>query len=115
MRTAMAAKHHIGSPDVLECFTSGTSNVATSGTVRSLQKTTKLDVIESEHPQRILVNSGIGSKDSTLFQFIISGFGEVKFDYKAEKGGTLSRTLHLKEQFVPKQIEHKRAIPDNGL
>jgi|TARA_B100000959_G_scaffold284125_1_gene354899 hypothetical protein len=114
-RTAMAAKHHIGSPDVLECFTSGTSNVATSGTVRSLQKTTKLDVIESEHPQRILVNSGIGSKDSTLFQFIISGFGEVKFDYKAEKGGTLSRTLHLKEQFVPKQIEHKRAIPDNGL
>jgi hypothetical protein len=114
-RTAMAAKHHIGSPDVLECVTSGTNNVATSGTVSSLQKTTKLDVIESEHPNRILFNKGISSKGSTLFQFIVDGFGEIEFSYQAEKGGTLRRKVQLKEHFIPKPIEHKRAIPvDNS-
>ncbi len=110
-RTAMAAKHHIGSPDVIECLTTKTNDVATSGTVRSLQKTIKLNTIESEHPQRILVNKGISGKGSTLFQFIISGFGEVNFVYKAEKGGTLQRKVQLKKQFIPKPIEHKRAIP----
>jgi hypothetical protein len=110
-RTAMAAKHHIGSPDVLECKSAGTNSVAASGTVRSLQKTTKLDAIESERPNRILVNNGISGKGSTLFQFIVSGFGEVGFTYTAEKGGTLERKVQLKEQFIPKPIEHKRAIP----
>jgi hypothetical protein len=110
-RTAMAAKHHIGSPDVFTCKTSGTNKVSASGTVRSLQKTSKLNEIESEHPQKILVNDGISGKDSTLFQFIISGFGDINLTYKAEKGGTLQRKLQLKEQFVPKEIEHKRAIP----
>ena len=114
-RTAMAAKHHIGSPDVLDCLTSGTNKVATSGTVRSLQKTTKLNVIESEHPQRIIVNNGIGGKNSTLYQFIVHGFGEIEFVYKAEKGGVLHRKVRLKEQFIPKPVEHKRAIPvDNS-
>ena len=110
-RTAMASKHNIGSPDIMACETSGTNNVATSGTVRSIQKTTKLDVIESERPERILVNRGIGGEASTLFQFIIDGFGEVSFSYEAEKGGTLHRKIQLKEQFEPKKIEHKRAIP----
>ncbi|MGY8752482.1 MAG: M14 family metallopeptidase [Phycisphaerales bacterium] len=113
-RTAMAAKHHIGSPDVMLCTTSKNTHVAASGTVRSIQKTAKLDVIDSENPQRILVNNGIGSKSSTLFQFIVDGTGEVSFIYKAEKGGTLNRSVQLKEQFIPKPIEHKRAIPDTS-
>jgi hypothetical protein len=96
---------------VFTCKTSGTNKVSASGTVRSLQKTAKLNEIESEHPQKILVNNGISGKDSTLFQFIISGFGEISLTYKAEKGGTLHRKVQLKEQFVPKEIEHKRAIP----
>jgi len=107
----MAARHHIGSPDVLSCITSTSNSVATSGTVRSLLKTTKLSVIESEQPERILVNSGIGGETSTLFQFIVNGFGEVEFVYKAEKGGTIKQKVQLKEQFVPRTIEHKRAIP----
>jgi len=110
-RTAMAARHNIGSPDVLTCSTASSNNVATSGTVRSLLKTTKLNVIESEHPDRILVNRGISGKDSTLFQFIVDGFGEVVFTYKAEKGGSIERRVKLKEQFEPRTIEHKRAIP----
>jgi hypothetical protein len=110
-RTAMASKHNIGSPDIMECKTSGTNSVATSGTVRSIQKTAKLDVVESEQPARILVNKGISGEGSTLFQFIVDGFGEVSFSYKAEKGGSLHRKVKLKEQFEPKKIEHKRAIP----
>jgi hypothetical protein len=113
-RTAMSAKHHIGSPDVLECKSAGTNSVAASGTVRSLQKTTKLDAIDSEHPNRILVNNGISGNGNTLFQFIVNGFGEVGFTYTAEKGGTLERKVQLKEQFVPKPIEHKRAIPSDS-
>ena len=110
-RTAMAAKHNIGSPDVLTCVTGSSTHVATSGTVRSLLKTTKLSVIDSEHPDRILVNRGIGSNDSTLFQFIIDGYGDVVFTYEAEKGGTVERKVQLKEQFEPRLYEHKRAIP----
>ena len=110
-RTAMAARHHIGMPDILTCKTSGTNHVATSGTVRSLLPTTKLSLIESERPERIVVNRGIGGQDSTLFQFIVDGFGDIEFEYSAEKGGTLTRTVQLKEQFEPKTIEHKRAIP----
>ena len=113
-RTAMSAKHHIGSPDVLECKSAGTNSIAASGTVRSLQKTTKLDAIDSEHPNRILVNNGISGNGNTLFQFIVNGFGEVGFTYTAEKGGTLERKVQLKEQFVPKPIEHKRAIPSDS-
>lgn len=114
-RTGMASKHHIGSPDVLFCTTSDNNAVATSGTVRSIQQTAKLDAIDSENPARILVNKGIGSKSSTLFQFIIDGSGDVSFTYKAEKGGTISRVIELKEQFEPKTIEHKRAIPNPAL
>jgi hypothetical protein len=113
-RTAMAARHHIGSPDVLECKSAGTNSVAASGTVRSLQKTTKLDAIDSEQPNRILVNNGISGNGSTLFQFIVTGFGEVAFTYTAQKGGVLEQKVQLKEQFVPKPIEHKRAIPSDA-
>jgi hypothetical protein len=113
-RTAMASKHNIGSPDVLTCATGSSTHVATSGTVRSLLKTTKLSVIDSEHPDRILVNRGIGSNDSTLFQFIIDGYGDVVFTYEAEKGGTVERKVQLKEQFEPRLHEHKRAIPTQG-
>jgi hypothetical protein len=110
-RTAMAARHHIGLPDVLTCATTSTNHVATSGTVRSLLPTTKLSVIESEQPQRIVVNQGISGNGSTLFQFIVGGFGDIVIEYKAEKGGVLSRKVQLKDQFTPKTIEHRRAIP----
>jgi hypothetical protein len=112
-RTAMAAKHHIGAPDILNCVTSYANKVATSGTVRSLLPTTKLSVIESEHPQKILVNDGISGNGSTLFQFIVDGSGQIEFSYKAEKGGTLHRKVQLKEQFAPKPVNNKRAIPDD--
>jgi hypothetical protein len=57
-----------------------------------------------------VINNGIGGNDSTLFQFIIDGKGEVTFTYNAEKGGSLSRKVSLKEQFDPKPILYKRAI-----
>ena len=107
----MAANHHIGLPDLLTCTTNSGSKVAASGTVRSLLPTAKLSANDTEQPQRIIVNRGIGSMDSTLFQFIVSGWGEVTFEYEAQKGGTLHRTVKLQEQFEPKPIEHKRAIP----
>jgi hypothetical protein len=112
-RTAMAAKYQIGTPDVLVCKTSPTSKVAASGTVRSLLPNSKLDAQKTQRPERIVVNSGIGSNDSTLFQFIIDGNGSVTFQYDAEKGGSISRTVKLSEQFVPKPNEHKRAIPQD--
>ena len=110
-RTSMAAKHQIGLPDVLTCVAKPGCKVAASGTVRSLLPTTKLSAGETEQPERIVVNRGIGSMDSTLFQFIVSGWGEVTLKYEAQKGGTLNRTVKLQEQFEPKPIEHKRAIP----
>ena len=113
-RTSMAAKHHIGMPDILTCKTSSANNVAASGTVRSLLPNTKLKAQESERPERIVVNNGIGSNGSTLFQFIIDGSGSVTFTYAAEKGGTIERTVKLREQFHPKSIEHKRAIPQDS-
>ncbi|MBT5409542.1 MAG: peptidase M14 [Phycisphaerae bacterium] len=109
-RTSMAARHHIGTPDILTCKTNSQNDVAASGTVMSLLKTTKLQRIASENPNRIVINNGIGGNDSTLFQFIIDGKGEVTFTYNAEKGGSLSRKVSLKEQFDPKPILYKRAI-----
>ena len=114
-RTSMAAKHHIGVPDILTCKTSYTNEVAASGTTKGIVKTSKLNRIESEQPGRIIVNKGISGNESTLFQFIISGSGEVEFEYVAEKGGTLSKTVSLQEQFSPKEIKHKRAIPTTNL
>jgi hypothetical protein len=110
-RTAMASKHHIGLPDVLTCETKQGNKVSASGTVRSILPTTKLSANDTEQPERIIVNRGIGSMDSTLFQFIVSGWGEVTMKYEAQKGGVLHRTIKLQEQFEPKPIEHKRAIP----
>ena len=110
-RTAMAAKHQIGKPDIMSCSTNDSSKVSASGTVRSLLKTTKINLIESTKPERIIENQGIGGKSSQLYQFIVSGFGDITLRYEAEKGGTLERTVTLKEQFEPKLIEHKRSIP----
>jgi hypothetical protein len=112
-RTAMAAKYNIGMPDILTCETSSANNVAASGTVRSLLPNAKLNAQESERPERIVVNNGISSKGSTLFQFIIDGNGSVTFTYVAEKGGTIKRTVKLSKQFQAKPIEHKRAIPQD--
>jgi len=113
-RTGMAAKHHIGAPDVLTCITSSGNSIAASGTVKSLLKTTKLENIESNQPDRIVINKGIDGNNSTLFQFIVDGYGEVEFQYDSEKGGLLERTVTLKEQFIPKPIIHKRAIPSDN-
>jgi hypothetical protein len=112
-RTAMAAKHQIGMPDILTCNTSPSNSVAASGTVRSLLPNVKLKAQETKRPERMVVNDGIGSKGSTLFQFIIDGNGSVRFQYAAEKGGTIERSVKLIEQFQPKPIEHKRAIPED--
>jgi hypothetical protein len=73
----------------------------------------KLKAQETKRPERLVVNNGIGSKGSTLFQFIIDGNGSVSFQYAAEKGGTIERSVKLIEQFQPKPIEHKRAIPED--
>ena len=113
-RTAMAAKHHIGSPDIFTCSTSNASTVAASGTTQGILKTAKLNRIESENPERIIVNQGIKGNGSTLFQFIVQGYGNLELKYVAEKGGTLQKTIQLKEQFVPKKNTHKRAIPSPG-
>ena len=110
-RTAMAAKHNIGKPDIFTCEPNNSSHVATSGTVNSLLKTAKLNVIESEQPNRIVVNGGIAGNDSTLYQFIVDGFGDVTLRYEAEKGGIIEKKVTLQTQFEPKPIEHKRAIP----
>jgi len=110
-RTAMAARHHMGKPDVLSCVTSNSNDVAISGTVRSILPNTKLSVIDSEKPQRILVNRGISGNDSTLFQYIVSGYGNITLQYEAEKGGTIEQIVTLKEQFVPRTITFKRSIP----
>jgi len=112
-RTAMASRHNIGVPDVLTCETNSSSKVAASGTVRSILPTTKLNAQETERPERIVVNRGIGSNSSTLFQFIVSGWGDITLTYKAQKGGTLQRTITLQVMFEPKPIEHKRSIPNN--
>jgi hypothetical protein len=109
----MASRHNIGVPDVLTCETNSSSKVAASGTVRSILPTTKLNAQETERPERIVVNRGIGSNSSTLFQFIVSGWGDITLTYKAQKGGTLQRTITLQEMFEPKPIEHKRSIPNN--
>ena len=110
-RTGMAEKHHIGTPDILTCTTPLSSKVATSGTTQGLLPTAKLNRIESEHPERIIVNSGIGGNDSTLFQFIICGYGSIQLKYTAEKGGSIEKAISLKEHFTPKILEHKRSIP----
>ena len=107
----MAAKHHIGKPDIMYCATNNSSKVSASGTVRSLLKTTKINLIESTKPERVIENRGISGKSSRLYQFIVSGFGDITLRYEAEKGGTLERTVKLQEHFEPKPIEHKRAIP----
>ena len=95
----------------MTCVTSPTNHVAVSGTVNSLLKTAKLNAIDSEKPERIIVNRGISGNDSTLFQFIVDGFGDVTLNYEAEKGGVLTKTISLSTQHEPKQVEHKRAIP----
>ena len=77
-RTAMAAKHHIGSPDIFTCSTSNASTVAASGTTQGILKTAKLNRIESENPERIIVNQGIKGNGSTLFQFIVQGYGNLE-------------------------------------
>ncbi|MCZ6493289.1 MAG: M14 family metallopeptidase [Planctomycetota bacterium] len=93
---ALARQKKIGARDVLACTAGPEARVAASGTVRNLLPTTKLTATERD-PHRIWIDRGIPSRGRRLFRFIIEGTGSVELAYVSQKGGTIRRTVDLKE------------------
>ncbi len=96
--TAQARNNNIGKRDYLDCKTGNRAEVVAAGTVSSFLPTATLNAIDSDkNPARLWNARGIGSRGTRLYQFLVSGTGSVDLEYYSEKGGTITKTLALKE------------------
>ena len=110
----MARMKKIGARDSL-CVTSKTgAEVVASGPVRSLMPWVKMDASESPKPACIWNDSGIGSKGSELFRFLIEGQGQVDLTYTSQKGGRIKQTVDLKPLEATHPDDAKDADEDSS-
>ncbi len=110
-RTAMASRHKIGLPDFMTCDTGSGAVVVASGTVRSLLPTAKLDYRDTPRPWRLANESGIGSRSTRLFRFLVEGGGDITLRYEAQKGGTIERRIPLSETLEERPVIEHNTIP----
>lgn len=88
-----SADQKIGPRDVLR-LVGENAKVLTSGTLAN-RHLASLKLTEHT-PERIWIDSGIGSHATRLFRFIVSGSGEVTIFYESAKSKDISRTTSLK-------------------
>lgn len=93
----LAAQKGIGRRDFLDCAASEGAKVVASGRVDSFFPWEQMDAEDTPKPERIWNGRGIGSRDSTIFRFLVAGNGSVTLTYSSEKGGTIKRTIELAE------------------
>ncbi|MFU8829764.1 MAG: M14 family metallopeptidase [Phycisphaerales bacterium] len=96
-RTRQAANRRIGMPDLLT-IGGDSGAVLASGTIRTWfdQQMTPLDPTGTQ-PGRLLIDSGIPGRGSTIFRAIVSGEPgtELTVAYSAEKAMDISTTIRL--------------------
>jgi len=99
-RTQQAANRGIGQPDLLE-IEAGSGSVIASGTIRT-RRDEQLSPLAgpNESPDRLLINSGISGKGSTLFRIIVAGEAgqEIGIRYTAEKAKDIETSIRLEAE-----------------
>lgn len=101
----IAAQKKIGARDVLKLESTTGARAVASGTVPSVLPWTKLDAIDTEQPDRIWNDRGIGSHETALFRFLVAGEGEVQLTYSSAKGGTITKSIALELTPVSEPVE----------
>ncbi len=94
---AQARRNNIGARDRITCTPPpGGGAIVASGTVPSLLPNARLDAVE-RNPARIWNDAGIPGRGSRLFRFLVQGNGAIELEYASQKGGTIRRSVDLKE------------------
>ena len=93
---AQARRNHIGARDRITCTPPQGGAVVASGTVPSLLPDARLEAVE-RNPARVWNDAGIPGRGSRLFRFLLQGGGAVDLEYFSQKGGTIRKSLELKE------------------
>ncbi len=96
-RTQQAANRGIGHPDLLE-IDAGTGSVIASGTIRTRRDDQMTPLTGPDQPQdRLLINSGISGKGSTIFRMIVSGDpgSDLTVRYQADKAKDIETVIRL--------------------
>ncbi len=93
----IARRNKIGARDFIQCTSADeTAQVVAGGTTSSLLPNAKLTPVK-QAPHMLWNDKGIPGKGSRLFQFIISGYGEIQIEYWSEKGGHVLKTILLED------------------
>jgi len=92
-RAAIQAQKGIGEPDLLE-LSGPRARVLSSGRLLDRFRGT-IARVEKE-PQRLRIEEGIPGKGSAAFRFLVRGSGELRVQYRSQKGGVLDGKVELK-------------------
>ncbi len=101
--SGLAAQKKIGARDqiTLRAAAGGNVRVLTSGTLDGwFDKTMTLEPVggpRTGHPERIWLDTGVGSHAQRQFRWIVDGSGTVDIRYWSQKGGRVVRTIELTE------------------
>ncbi|MCH8965480.1 MAG: peptidase M14, partial [Planctomycetes bacterium] len=100
--SAVAASKKIGARDQvsLRAAQGSTARVLTSGTLSDWLSRSM--TLTKRQPERMWVDSGVGSHSQLFFRWIVEGAGSIELEYKSQKAGTIRTTAEL-EPTEPKQ------------
>ncbi len=93
--TAVAAGKKIGARDhvSLRAADGGTARVLASGTLSDW--ISRSMTLTKRQPERMWVDSGIGSHSQRFFRWIVEGSGSIELEYKSQKAGTIRKAAKL--------------------
>ena len=93
-RTARATEKHIGKPDTLVIEVKGDAKVMAGGLRTDRFRPEEVDLVRV-HPQRIVLEGGIGGRDEARARWFVRGDGRATVAWRGEKALDVSQTLDL--------------------
>jgi Zinc carboxypeptidase len=95
-RTAQAAKHHIGRPDLLVATGEGSKILSASRFYDDYRKNQGTPLPKEIQPNRIPINEGIGSNGKLRIRYLVQGKGTMRLGYEAEKAKNLEFEIPIR-------------------
>jgi hypothetical protein len=93
--SSVAAERGIGARDIAVCrpVEGHTARAVASGTMRTWR--TPSVTLTRQHPDRLWLNNGIGSRGGRIIRWFVSGRGSVELEYRSQRGGSIKHQVIL--------------------
>jgi hypothetical protein len=92
--TARGMNNRVVRPDLLTV--EGDVEIVAAGWVQDRNRPGRTDRIDQKDLERILVRSGLPGRTTRTVEYLVRGTGDMKVQYSAVKGGTVSTTVRVR-------------------